>query len=68
MFPRKWPLDDGHSKNKGCRPKTIRTALIAPFEVLLTKVKSLDDSAVTLDINLLQIHKQLATLTNQTQQ
>ena len=68
MFQRKWPCNDGHFKNKGCRPKTIRTALIAPSEVLLTKVKSLDDSAVTLDINLLQIHEQLATLTYQAQQ
>ena len=36
--------------------------------VLLTEVKSLDDSAVTLDINLLQVHKQLTTLTYKTQQ
>ena len=35
---------------------------------LLTKVESLDDSAVALDVNLLQVHKQLTTLTYETQQ
>ena len=36
--------------------------------LLLTEVKSLNDCAVTLDVNLLQLHKQLTTLTNNAQQ
>ena len=36
--------------------------------LLLTKVECLDNRTVTLDINLLQVHKQLTTLTYKTQQ
>ena len=45
-----------------------RATFICCTSVLLTEVKSLDDCAVTLDINLLQVHKQLTTLTYKTQQ
>ena len=49
--------------------KAVTSAtFICCTSVLLTEVKSLDDSAVTLDINLLQVHKQLTTLTYETQQ
>ena len=36
--------------------------------LLLTEVKSLNNRAVTLDINLLQVHEQLTTLTYEAQQ
>ena len=36
--------------------------------ILLTKVERLDNRAVTLDINLLQVHEQLTTLTHEAQQ
>ena len=36
--------------------------------LLLTEVKSLEDRTITLDINLLQVHKQLTTLTYEAQQ
>ena len=38
------------------------------FDLLLTEVKSLDNCAVTLNVNLLQVLQQLATLTYEAQQ
>ena len=45
---------------------TVNTLSI--FDLLLTEVKSLNDCAVALDINLLKVLQQLATLTYETQQ
>ena len=38
------------------------------FDLLFAEVESLDDCAVTLDVNLLQVLQQLATLTYEAQQ
>ena len=49
--------------------KMKATQMLPPFlDLLVTKVEGLNDCAVTLDINLLQVHKQLTTLTYKTQQ
>ena len=47
--------------------KATKVAFILRL-VLLTKVEGLNDSAVTLDINLLQVLEQLTTLTYQAKQ
>ena len=50
---------------------SLQIAFIATLPLvllLLTEVEGLNDCAVALDINLLEVHQQLTTLTYQTQQ
>ena len=49
-----------------CKLPSLRLCLV--YDLLLTEVEGLNDCAVALDVDLFQVHQQLTTLTNQTQQ